>query len=224
MTNDEIKKILIEKGIQNLYHANTVRTSQTFIEKKTLLSRGIIRDKGFIQTPQRSDTSDQEFDVFYDIFFDSVDIHQRGKNSNLYGPVMFVFSIDLIDSIPPNSIKITKSNPWYWQKTDTNEERYFLTPNDLEHNFFRGNFQQHITIRHQKFPISFEYLEKIVIDNPQLENHSEPQKAYDFLSDLLKKNEIFVPLEIRKCDSGCKCHNRYRNYSKQYFHELFYFQ
>ena len=34
MTNDEIKKILIDKGIKNLYHANTVRTSQTFIEKK----------------------------------------------------------------------------------------------------------------------------------------------------------------------------------------------
>lgn len=68
MTNNETKLILMRKGVNHLYHANTVATACTFIKSYGLLSRGAVRDFGLFQTPQGTDDSDQEFDVFYDIF------------------------------------------------------------------------------------------------------------------------------------------------------------
>lgn len=109
MTNETIKQILIEKGITHLYHANSVATASTFLENGGVFSRGAAEDRGLYQTSQETDDTDRDVDVFYDIFFDSVDIHQRIKKLNHYGPVLFVYSIDLIDTLPQGSIKITNN-------------------------------------------------------------------------------------------------------------------
>ena len=71
------KSILKEKKVKHLYHANTVATACTFLENGGLLSRGYVEDHDLFQTSQRSDEHDQHVDVFYDIFFDSVDVHKR---------------------------------------------------------------------------------------------------------------------------------------------------
>jgi len=212
---DSIKQILINKGITRLYHANTVATACTFIKQHGLLSRGAVRDFGLYQTPQSTDISDQEFDVFYDIFFDSVDIHQRSKNINYYGPVTFVFSINVLDCLSPSSIRITKNNPIYWDYGMSDAEKYFLETDDIMHSFTRGDFKQHITLRHQTNPIPFDFLEMIIIDNPKLADNSCFIHAHKYLHSLLTEHKLNIPLRVRECNSNCNCKNIYESYSAE---------
>lgn len=104
-----------------MYHANTVATACTFLENGGLLSRGYVEDHDLFQTSQRSDEHDQHVDVFYDIFFDSVDVHKRGNDRNKYGPVTFVYSVGVIDTLSEGELQITKDNPIRW-KADMPEE------------------------------------------------------------------------------------------------------
>ena len=39
------------------------------------------------------------------------------------------------------------------------DEKYFLSENELRLWFNKGDFTQHFTVRHQLEPLSFEYLE-----------------------------------------------------------------
>lgn len=59
MTNSAIKKILVDKEIKHLYHANTVMTACTFLENGGLLSRGYVEENGLRQTSQGSDSKDK---------------------------------------------------------------------------------------------------------------------------------------------------------------------
>lgn len=221
MTNNEIKQILISKGVTHLYHANTVATACTFINNNGLLSRGTVRDLGLFQTPQDTDGSDQEFDVFYDIFFDSVDVHQRSNNINYYGPVTFVYSIDLLDHLPPESVSITKNNPKYWHSDMAEDEKYFLTREELINYFIRGDFKQHITIRHQTTPIAFDFLEEIILDDPRLDDNDCFIKACEGIQMLLDRYAYDIPLVIRECDFNCKCTEKYRSYTPWYVRSRF---
>ena len=220
MRNQIIKQILLEKGVTHLYHANTVATACTFIENKGLLSRGAVDDMGFYQTSQSTDESDKDFDVFYDIFFDSVDIHQRSKRINNYGPVVFVYSIDVLDALPRDCIRITKSNPKYWAPSMTDEDKYFLTKDELEFHFYRGRFDQHITLRHQTAPLSFEFLEKIIIDDPGAEDAKYFDDAYQHLKGLTDDYAPGIPLEVRQCPANCSCKKQYMSYKTGYIYHL----
>lgn len=224
MTNKEIKQILSDKGITHLYHANTVATACTFIENDGLLSRGAIEDMGLYQTSQMTDDSDKDYDVFYDIFFDSVDIHQRSRRVNTYGPVVFVYSIDVLDVLPPDCVRITKSNPKYWNTSMSENDKYFLTPNELSLFYERGNFQQHLTIRHQMNPLSFDYLERIIIDDPGVEDTRYFDDAYHHLQDLLDEYAPDVLLEVRQCPADCGCQIQYNSYKIGYTYYRFHFK
>lgn len=221
MTNASVKRLLIGKGINQLYHANTVSTACTFLEQNGLLSRGTVRDLGLLQTPQETDGSDQEYDVFYDIFFDSVDIHDRSRNINYYGPVTFVFSIDLLDTLPENCIKITKDNPKYWTSEMSEEEKYFLSIEELQLGFFRGNFKQHITLRHQYDAIPFDYLTCVILDDPGLYCNEYFVVARTILRELLDNYDAHIPLLIRNCSVSCNCKLKYESYSKRYMKSRF---
>lgn len=224
MANQIIKKIFKEKNILNLYHANTMETACTFLENGGLLSRGAVEDRGLHQSSQKSDKKDKEVDVFYDIFFDSVDIHQRRKNLNHYGPVLFVYSIDLIDALPENIIKITKDNPMYWDKNMLENQKYFLSKYELSNNFFKGRFAQQITLRHQTEPLKFDYLEQIIIDDPSLQYKTYLDSAYNHLKSLINKYNLSCSLNIRKCPVDCRCQNTYEAYKSKAINYKFGFQ
>lgn len=53
MNNQTIKHILMDKGVQYLYHANTVPTACTFLEHGGLLSRAYIENHSLFQTSQK---------------------------------------------------------------------------------------------------------------------------------------------------------------------------
>ncbi len=80
-------KILRSKGVRSLHHVNTVRTACTFLRHARLLARGVVEDKGLLQTPQQTDEIDKKFGVWWDIFLDGVDIHNRVSGLCYYGPV-----------------------------------------------------------------------------------------------------------------------------------------
>lgn len=212
MTNQTIKQILKEKGILRLYHANRVETTCTYLENGGLLSRGAVDDRGLCQTPQQSDETDQEVDVYYDIFLDSVDIHQRSRNLNKYGPITFVYFIDVIDALPEGAIRITKDNPIRWKAGMSEAEKYFLGEEELRAVFQKGNFAQHFTIRHQTEPLPFDCLEKIIIDDPGVEDTTHFERACQHLQQLMAVHAPKSFLEVRKCAPGCRCQETYRSY------------
>lgn len=221
MTNAEIKHVLMQKGVTHLFHANTVATACTFIENKGLLSRGAVKERGLFQTPQQTDETDEQVDVFYDIFFDSVDIHERGKRVNQYGPVVFVYSIDVLDSMSSDSIRITRSNPMYWNASMTEEEKYFLTEEELMSSYWRGRFEQHLTLRHQREHLAFDYLEKIIIDNPEIDPQGCVSKAKMHLQRLINESGYEIPLVVRSCPQNCSCREMYQTYNLGYIYYRF---
>lgn len=221
MLNQELKHLLYEKNIKSLYHANTVATTCTFLKAGGLLSRGTVEDLGLKQTPQKSDDTDKIFDVYYDIFFDSDDIHRRAKRINYYGPVLFVYSTDLLDDLPEKCIAITKENPQYWKEEMEENERYFMSLEELGESYLKGILAQHITIRHWKLPLPFDHLERIIIDNPKIENMSYFNDAYNEITSLMHKQSIHVPLEIRKCDAECNCVEKYQSYKEGFTYHRF---
>ena len=154
MNNKIIKNILLEKGVTNLYHANTVITASTFLEHGGILSRGYVEDFGLRQTYQSTDELDKKVGVFHDIFFDSTDIHERRHSFNYYGPVLFVYSINVMDILSEGQIKITKDNPIRWNSGMTEEEKYFTSETELQSEYYKGTFKQHLTICNQIEPLS----------------------------------------------------------------------
>ena len=54
MNNQTIKHILMDKGVQYLYHANTVPTACTFLEHGGLLSRAYVENHSLFQTSQKN--------------------------------------------------------------------------------------------------------------------------------------------------------------------------
>lgn len=217
MTNAEIKNILMQHNVTNLFHANTVLTSLSFLKNQGLCSRQYIEDTpDSHQTGQYSDKTDKKLGVYNDIFFDSVDIHKRTRGVNYYGPIMFVYSLDLL-SAPEvdNTVRITRENPakWATDRPLTDEDKYFMTAFDLSYGFQKGAFKQHITL-HDVPKISFQYLQEIHID-PLPEKYKKIfENAYYTLRDAIYSAGLNTPLIIRNCDLECKCREKYMNLSE----------
>lgn len=217
----EIKEVLLKRGVQKLYHANTVATSITFLSNGGLLSRGAVEERQLFQTFQNSDSTDKEYGIWNDIFFDSVDIHERAKNVNQYGPVTFVYSIDLLDDLQGKTVKITKDNPVYWDGT-SEDDRYFTNLAELLFQYQKGSFGQHLTICDMCNPLPFlPHLKEIILDDPMISDNALFICAKRGLSELIREVGLGVPLTIRNCSSDCKCYEKYKNYKPGYMQHLF---
>jgi len=99
-----------------LFHANTVRTSKTFIEHGAILSRKYIEDHELNQTPQKSDQIDKKFEI-WDL----------------------IFSLDLLQKVSIPSVRITRKNPIYWRDEDTEEMKYYMSTDEFKSDFKSGN-------------------------------------------------------------------------------------
>jgi len=206
-------KVLAEKGVEHLHHANSVITSCQFLRAGRLISRGNIARNGMFQTPQSSDKDDQNFGVWFDVFADSVDIHARARTANAYGPVLFVLDAKIIDEAYTGPIWVTKTNPIKW-KGRSHEERWFTSIQDLKDNFVMGCFDQMIVFRHcgGALPIK-KYLKEIILDDPALKftksgvNHYS--MAYGALRLAMTDGRMDIPISRRECSRGCKCRDIY---------------
>jgi hypothetical protein len=105
LDKNKLFEIFQEKGIENLFHANTVGTSISFLKEKALLSRKYVADNELFQTEQYSDAKDIKFNIWDGVFLDAMDIHTEFRKRNLYGPFLFSFNLDILKSDLINEIK-----------------------------------------------------------------------------------------------------------------------
>lgn len=138
----EIGKLLKERGIYYLYHANAVETSLTYLQKGALLSRQYCISKSLPQTYQKSDPLDQKYGIFDDLFFNLDDQHLRFKKPNEYGPVLFHIHVgwffDFLESAPDVYLNITRKNPHKWLDSDSMEDRWLLSTEEVDGLFLHG--------------------------------------------------------------------------------------
>lgn len=217
MNNRKLYDLLVSKGITNFYHANTVATAITFIQQGGLLSRGDVSRLNLYQTSQSSDEKDKEFDVWDDVFIDTVDLHGLFPRQNLYGSVLFKFNLNFLINVNSDlDIWVTKNNPIYWDRNFSINEKYFCDTDELSENWdFYQTQRKMFTIRKASRAVLFESLESIILDNPgvvitkgaidlKVEAVKALKDATEDFPDLRQK------LSLRKC-SNCFCQSNYLN-------------
>ena len=195
------------KAVHSLHHANSVLTACQFIRRRSLLSRGNVERLGLAQTPQYTDDSDRRYSVWFDVFVDSVDIHNRASTANLYGPVLFVFDLSVINRNATGRLWVTKLNPSKWADR-SNKERWFQNKSDLQATFVKGRFDQMVVLRHSGGALPFgRHLRKVVLDDPdaRIEGADAYSLALGALRSAMQDAGISVPIEKRKCSTTCKC-------------------
>lgn len=166
-----IYEILKKKGVANLHHANTLATSLTFIRQNALLSRGYVEAKKLIQSKQKTDELDKQFNVWDDLFLDGTDLHYKYSKPNVYGPVMFVIPIDILQYPDFSEVFITKQNPYYWRSNQIMDDWYYSNTKDFEKDYLTGDKlcdgRICFTFKNKEAKLTLKkYCSKIVVDDP----------------------------------------------------------
>jgi len=182
------------------------------LKQGSLLSRGTTERYGYKQTSQASDSTDKAYSLWFDVFTDTVDIHDRGRRANYYGPVLFVLDTEILTEVSCGRIWVTKLNPTKFQGT-TEIDRWFQNKRDLNENLSKGTFDQMIVFRHcgGELPLG-NYLKKIIVDDPEhvltggIDIYS---MAVGALQLAMNEQGIDVPVEKRRCRAGCSCKSYY---------------
>lgn len=210
-----ILSILRSKGVKKLYHANSVRSCVTYLEVGGLLSRGEVEELGLDQTSQFTDSLDRKFGIWHDVFVDGVDIHSRAMARNKYGPVLLEFNLRLLEweGLPP--LWITRGNPCRWRDGQSDEERYYRSPEEFAEEYDFGDFFRMITFRGGGGVIPFElFLERIIVDNPHLALGPDNvfKRALRAITAAAAGTPLASPdvLVERRCGPGCSCEAEYR--------------
>ncbi|ASA54629.1 hypothetical protein [Vibrio gazogenes] len=214
LDNEELYELLKRRRVSNLFHANTVATSITFIQEGGLLSRQDIEEQSLYQTPQTSDDIDKLFDVFGDIFLDTKDLHKHFSRQNHYGPVLFKLKLELLldESL---EIWVTKDNPIHWGRHSKPEENYFRSVKQLAKEWDNYDIQRKMfTVRKPAKPILFDYLDEIILDNPKVKINDDVslrKESRKALKKATKRNsQLREILTWREC-GHCFCQDNYLN-------------
>lgn len=213
-------------GVTHLYHANTIKTSCTYIKSGGLLSRGAVEQKKLTQTAQSSDMVDKHYKVWDDIFLDSVDLHDYFHRNNHYGPVLFKLNIDVLlyENLP--ELWILKDNPIRWNENQNLNDRYFSSIDELKMDFENERQKKMITLKKTKEIIPFEpYLDSIILDNPfvKIEGIDLYNEGIKIITNCLRDSGIDVNIiSMRQCRGKCYCISNYKNQlTMQKLKELF---
>jgi hypothetical protein len=171
------------------------------------------------QTPQSSDAADQRQGVWFDVFADSVDIHERASRENAYGPVLFVLKTEIIRETYTGGVWVTKTNPIEWDDK-THEEKWFTSAQELKAKFRKGQFEQMIVFRHcgGELPIR-KHLKALILDDPDrrtpISNIDYYSMAYGALRLSITEGGLDVLIQKRACKRGCMCKKRYARNMEQ---------
>lgn len=132
----ELGTLFRQRGIYYLYHANAVETSLTYFRENALLSRQHCQTQGLPQTYQKTDSLDQKYGIFDDIFMNLDDQHLRFRKPNEYGPVLFHIKVDrmfeYLSSVSGASVNITRKNPHKWLDSDSQSERWLMSVREVD--------------------------------------------------------------------------------------------
>jgi len=237
--NKKLYNLLIEKGITAFFHANTVLTSLTFIRERALLSRKFVEQNNLIQTDQKSDEKDKKYGVWDDVFLDAFDIHKKYNKRNLYGPVMFVFKLEMLLSPSISQALVTKCNPINWSDTLTNDDKYYSSIDQIKDDYLTGkklDSQIMITFRSPDKCIKLnKFLKGILVDKPSL--IVKIKRINGDVTNGLLGDEVFKRLEEVLKESGlgqialqkrhsltkrifCRCQTEYNYLNFRNYEEL----
>lgn len=212
----DLKRILQQKGYTTLFHSNTVQTSAIFIDKESLLSREYCDLNKLKQTSQQTDKTDKEYGIHDYIYFDLVDIHSKLNNRNYYGPILFKFSDDILDSEEILSIRIIKKNPTKWHLFEKVEERYYMSLEEFESNYRLGDFDTMIVFNTKNGILPFgNSLYEILVDNPNsvwtdVSEHVSEKAKKDLVINSKNKAKTQSLIKVRACTKmSCGCYNQY---------------
>ncbi|MFY0481288.1 hypothetical protein ACI6PS_01680 [Flavobacterium sp. PLA-1-15] len=234
LDKNELYQILYEKGIKNLYHANTIATSITFLNQRSLLSRKYVEDNHLFQTGQYSDAKDKKFEIWDGIFLDAMDIHTEFKRRNKYGPFLFSFDISLIKSEYIKTVRVTKVNPVHWNSQQTEKDWYYSDLVEFKDNYKKGNKYRDVGSMiilnniEGKLPLR-PFLNKFILDNPNVSVNNNNSLKYladiigDELLKIIAENEFKdVEKELRHRNSiiNCTCWSQYKNLNQGTLIEL----
>lgn len=213
LPSKKVYDVLVDKGIERIWHANSVVTACQFLRAGNLLSRGTVERLGYYQTPQASDRSDRQQGIWFDVFTDSVDIHDRARRPNAYGPVLFEIDASIIRRTYTGKVWVTKLNPTKWAgKRDS--ARWFQSIRELEEGYVRGRFDQMIVFRHCGGELSLgDYLKRIILDDPDI-IAEDPEvdyfsMAYGAVNLALTEGGFDIPVVKRTCRPKCGCVESY---------------
>jgi hypothetical protein len=212
----DVLPILRGKHIDVLYHANSMATSEAFFRLRGLVSRGRVEAEGMRQTAQYTDDGDRRFNVWNDVFTDSVDLHTRMSRRNQYGPLLFELDVGILAVLPEEvEVHLTRTNPSKWAIGQSHEDRYFHAPGLATAGFVRGTFDHMITFRTASGLIPFgDHLRRIVLDNPQMiwvqSQASIFEGALARVHQLAADAGLTTPIVERQCHEGCRCVSEYQ--------------
>jgi hypothetical protein len=220
MQGRDVERILRGIGATKLYHANSITTSCTFLEQGGLLSRYFVENHNLSQTPQDSDYIDKRYGIWDRIFIDHVDIHYRAgprKGPNQYGPVLFVFDLNLLLELPTGSeVGVTKMNPVNWVDNQSYNERWFESVDELRGNISFGDFTKMLVIQAPAEKIAFPNNQaEIFLDDPR-RRVSSGEDAYvcaeNRLRTAARSGNIAVSIVRHECHRACSCIEKYARY------------
>lgn len=226
LNSDDILEILADKEITELHHANTVRTACTFLRHAHLMSRGNIEEANLPQTSQQTDEVDMKYGLWYDVFLDGIDIHSRAKQRNFYGPVVFVFDVQLFAEEWLSSVWVTKKNPQNWVDDEPLSERYFQTTEEFRDGYRKGNFDKTFVLRHVGGLLRLSpHLKRIELDNPEVELDgldSYSMAAGGLIASARAGGLENPSIRKRKCSRICRCVDQYEAMSYEFFRKFFF--
>jgi hypothetical protein len=145
------------------------------------------------------------------LFVDSVDIHDRARRINHYGPVLFVFNIGQLRRTYTGRLWVTKQNPANWTGLKR-KDKWFQSSDELEQDFIEGEFAQSVVLRHCGGELPFtSFLQEIVVDDPRLtvEGTDLFSAACGALSLAVTDSGLEIPIRKRQCRPQCACRNYY---------------
>lgn len=210
MNGAEVRQVLADKGVSRIFHANSVKTSLSLLKLGGLASRARVEASGLAQTNQISDALDRKYNIWNDIFMDSVDIHERISDRNHYGPVLFSIDLGVLGALASGSeVFVTKKNPTKWKDSDSQEDRYYNDVNDLYGNVVVGDFDHMLVIRHSSGLVKFDgFLKNVILDVPVSGGGDYFDKAKAALENGLKDAGLSAAVSARSC-SYCRCNQSY---------------
>jgi hypothetical protein len=125
---DALVAFLRDHGVDQLFHANTVETSLSFLRHGHLLGREQSLLMGAPMTPQYTDEVDRRYGIFNDLFFNMKDLHVLFRSANNYGPILFKIGVDKFEEfIAATSGRVgvtTGYLPHRWQDSDSASDRW----------------------------------------------------------------------------------------------------
>jgi len=223
----DVLKVIERKGVDALYHANTVQTACTFLRQGRLMARGVVADRGLPQTTQQTDVLDKKYGLWCDIFLDGIDIHERARKRCFYGPVLFVLETKLLSQDTLSTVWITKKNPQSWSDGQVIADRYFGSLQELQRDYKKTDFGFSLVLRNIGGVVRLKpFLERIVLDNPHYADKTGGVQFFSQAVGALKASARSggmgnITIEARSCAGTCQCQSQYKSMTRVVLDKFF---